>query len=134
VTSADVVYSLDRQMNPKLGGIFGRDFSRVASITATTPSQVTIELKQADYWLEGELASIAGVVIDKGFAGKQSMNYGTPAGSIMCAGAYMSKSWRPGIGVVAVRNPHYWNPSVRSLVSQIALNGVPNATSLTAGC
>ena len=96
-------------------------------------SQVTIKLKQPDYWLEGELASIPGIVIEKSFAEKQGKNYGTPAGSIMCTGAYMFKSWTPGVGVVAVRNPHYWNPSVHPLVGQITLKGVPDVASLTAG-
>ena len=133
VTSADVVYSLDRQMNPRLGGFNVADFSRVASVTATSRSQVTIKLKQPDYWLEGELASIPGIVIEKSFAEKQGKNYGTPAGSIMCTGAYMFKSWTPGVGVIAVRNPHYWNPSVRPLVGQITLKGVPSIAALTAG-
>src|SRR5215467_7434503 len=111
VTPADVVYSLDRNTNPKLGGFYGLVFNRVKSIAATRSSQVTITLKQPDYWLQGELASMPGIVIEQAFAGKQGKNYGTPAGSIMCTGAYMFKSWNPGVGVVAVRNPHYWNPS-----------------------
>ena len=133
VTSADVVYSLDRQMNPELGGFNVTDFNRVASITATSRSQVTIRLKQPDYWLEGELSSIPGIVIEKSYAEEQGSNYGTPAGSIMCTGAYTFKSWTPGVGVVAVRNPHYWNPSVRPLVGQITIEGVPSAATLTAG-
>ena len=77
VTSADVVYSLDRQFSPKLGGYNVADFSRVASITATGTSQVTIKLKQPDYWLEGELASIPGIVIEKSFAeeGRQELRH-----------------------------------------------------------
>ena len=133
VTPADVVYSLDRQLSPKLGGYNAADFSRVALITATGTSQVTIKLKQPDYWLEGELASIPGIVIEKSFAEKQAKNYGTPAGSIMCTGAYMFKSWTPGVGLVAVRNPHYWNPSVHPLAGQITLKPVPDAASVTAG-
>src|SRR5215469_1557211 len=133
VTPADVVYSLDRQMNPQLGGYSEADFSRVAAITATSQSQVTIKLKQADYWLEGELSSIPGIVIEKSFAEKEGKNYGTPGGSIMCTGAYMFKSWTPGVGVVAVRNPHHWNPSVHPLTGQITLKGVPDIATLTAG-
>jgi peptide/nickel transport system substrate-binding protein len=133
VTSADVVYSLDRQRNPRLGGFNVVDFSRVASVTATSRSQVMMKLKQPDYWLEGELASIPGIVIEKSFAEKQGKNYGTPAGSIMCTGAYMFKSWTPGTGVTAVRNPRYWNPSVRPLIGQITLKGVPSIADLTAG-
>jgi peptide/nickel transport system substrate-binding protein len=51
----------------------------------------------------------------------------------MCTGAYMLKSWTPGVGVVAVRNPHYWDPSVHPLIGQITLKGVPDVASLTAG-
>jgi peptide/nickel transport system substrate-binding protein len=133
VTSADVAYSLDRNMNPKLGGLYEWAFDRVASIQATGPAQVTIRLKQPDYWLAGELSGMAGIVIEKSFAEREGASYGTPAGSIMCTGAYMLKSWTPGVGVVAVRNPHYWNPSVHPLVGQITLKGVPDVTSLTAG-
>jgi len=133
VTSADVVYSLDRNTNQTLGGSYGWVFNRVASITATSQDQVAITLKQPDYWLENELSSAPGIVIEKSFAEKQGKNYGTPAGSIMCTGAYMLKSWTPGVGVVAVRNPHYWNPSVHPLVGQITIKGVPSIASLTAG-
>ena len=133
VTSADVVYSLDRQLDPKLGEPWGYAFARVASIAPTSPTQVTIKLKQPDYWLEGELASMPGIVIEKSFAQKEGGNYGTPAGSIMCTGAYMLKSWTPGVGVVAVRNPRYWNRSVHPLVGQITIKGVPDIATLTAG-
>jgi peptide/nickel transport system substrate-binding protein len=133
VTPADVVYSLDRNTNAKLGGFYGAVFSRVASIAATGANQVTITLKQPDYWLEGELASIPGIVIEKTFAEKQGKNYGTPAGSIMCTGAYMFKSWNPGVGVVAAANPHYWNPSVKPLVEKITIKGVPDVSSFTSG-
>ncbi len=133
VTSADVVYSLDRNMNPKLGGFYGAVFSRVKSIQASGPATVTITLKQPDYWLEGELASMPGIVIEKSFAEKQGKNYGTPAGSIMCTGAYKFKSWTPGVGVTAVANPHYWNPSVKPLVQQILIKGAPDISSFTSG-
>ncbi len=133
MTSADVVYSLDRAANPKLGGFYTAVFDRVSSITATSPTQVTITLKQPDYWLEGELSSMPGVIIEKSFAEKEGQNYGTPAGSNMCTGAYMFKSFTPGVGVVAVRDPHYWDPAVHPLVGQITIKGVPDIASLTAG-
>ena len=53
VTSADVVYSLDRAADPKLGGYYVSRLDRIASITATSPAQVTVRLTQPDYWLEG---------------------------------------------------------------------------------
>jgi peptide/nickel transport system substrate-binding protein len=133
VTPADVVYSLDRNTDPKLGGFYSLVFNRVKSIAATGSSQVTITLKQPDYWLQGELASMPGIIIEKSFAEKQGKNYGTPAGSIMCTGAYMFKSWNPGVGVIAVANPHYWNTAVKPLVGQITIKGVPDVSSFTSG-
>jgi peptide/nickel transport system substrate-binding protein len=133
VTSADVVYSLDRNTNPALAGFYGLVFDRVQSIQATSPTQVTITLKQPDYWLEGELSSMAGVVIEKSYAQQQGKNYGTPAGGIMCTGAYEFKSWKPGVGVTAAANPHYWNPAVKPVVQQILLKGVPDVSSFTSG-
>jgi peptide/nickel transport system substrate-binding protein len=133
VTSADVVYSLDRNTNPALGGFYSQVFNRVRSITATGPAQVTITLKQPDYWLEGELSSMAGVVIEKSYAQAQGKNYGTPAGGIMCTGAYEFKSWKPGVGVTAVANPHYWNSKAKPLVQQILIKGAPDVASFTSG-
>ena len=133
VTSADVVYSLDRAASPRLGGYYAGRLDRIASVTATSPTRVTVKLTQPDYWLEGELSSMPGIIIEKSFAEKQGKNYGFPAGSIMCTGAYMLQSWTPGVGVVAVANPHYWNPSVHPLVGQITLKGVHDVTSLTSG-
>ena len=133
VTTADVVYSLDRQMDPSYGGFYGQVFNRVSSIAATGTSQVTITLKRPDYWLEGELSSMPGVVIQKSYALKEGKNYGTPAGGIMCTGAYEFKSWTAGAGVTAAANPHYWNPAIKPLVKQIVIKGVPSAASLTSG-
>ncbi len=108
-------------------------FSRVKSIAATGSDQVTITMKQPDYWLPGELASMPGVIIEKAFAQKQGKKYGTPSGSIMCTGAYKFKSFVPGVGVTAVPNTHYWQPSVKPLVGQIIVKGVASDTELTSG-
>src|SRR5580692_5821582 len=132
VTPADVVYSLDRQMNPSLGGFYGQVFSRVKTIEQTGQDQVTITLNQPDYWLEGELSSMAGVVIEKAYAQAEGKNYGTPSGGIMCTGPYQLKSWSPSAGVVAVANPRYWRGTT-PLIQQITLTGVPDNNDLTAG-
>jgi peptide/nickel transport system substrate-binding protein len=133
VTSADVVYSLDRAANPKLGGYFTTVFQEVKSIAATGPKTITITLKQATSWLEDELSGMPGVVIEKAFAEKEGKNYGTPAGGIMCTGAYEYKSWSPGVGVVAVANPHPWQHGVKPLVKEIVLKGETTTSALANG-
>lgn len=133
VTADDVVFSLERQMDPALGGFFGASFSLVEKIEAAGPGQVTITLKQPDYWLEGELASIPGVVLEKAFVEKEGKNYGTPAGRIMGTGPYMFDSWTPGAGVTAGANPDYWNAAVKPLTGEIVLKGVPASAPLSSG-
>jgi len=131
VTSADVVYSLDRNTDPKLAGFYGASFNRVKSIKATGARQVTITLKQPDYWLQGELASVESVILEKAFVVKEGKKFGTPTGGTMCTGAYKFQSWSPGVGVTAVANPSYWNHAVKPLVGKIVLKGAPNVASYT---
>jgi peptide/nickel transport system substrate-binding protein len=87
VTPADV-YSLDRNTNPKLGGFYGASFDRVKSIKATGSRQVTITLKQPGYRLQGELASVEAVILEKAYVKKEGKKFGTPTGGTMCTGAY----------------------------------------------
>jgi peptide/nickel transport system substrate-binding protein len=131
VTPADVVYSLGRAASTKLGGFFSAYFSEVKSVAVTAKNAVTITLKKPTAWLEFELAGMPGAVIEKAFAEKAGKNYGTPAGGIMCTGAYEYKSWTPGVGVFAAANPHYWQHGVRPLVKQIVVKGEATNSALT---
>lgn len=133
LTPEDVVYSLERNTNTKLGGFYGATFSRVTSIAATGSNQVTIKLSQPDYWLAGELASTPGWIVEKAYVESQGADFGTSAGGTMCTGAYKLDSWKPGEGLTFVRNDSYWNPAVKPLVRQIHLIGTPDEASLTSG-
>jgi len=123
MTSADVVYSLQRAANPKVGGFYTSIFSRVKSITASGPDQVTITLTKPDYWLLGELSSLPGVVIEKAFAQKAGSKYGTIAVGGMCTGPYKIQSWTNGGGLVAVPNPNYWDATVKPKAQKIIFKG-----------
>jgi peptide/nickel transport system substrate-binding protein len=131
LTPEDVVYSLERNTNPKLGGFYGATFDRVKSIEATGSNEVTINLKEPDYWLAGELASTPGWIVEKSYVEEKGADFGTPAGGTMCTGSYKLKSWKPGEGVTVVRNDAYWNPDVKPLVDQIVFKGTPDEAALT---
>jgi peptide/nickel transport system substrate-binding protein len=131
LTPEDVVYSLERQTNPKLGGFYGATFDRVKSIEVTGSNQVTINLKEPDFWLPGELASTPGWIVEKSYVEEKGADFGTPAGGTMCTGSYKLKSWKPGEGITVVRNDTYWNPDVKPLVDQILFKGTPDEAGLT---
>ena len=133
LTSADVVYSLNRQMDPKLGGFYGLVFDRVSSITATSRLQVTIKLKQPDYWLPGELASTPGFITEKAFTQAAGKNFGTSSGGTMCSGPYKLKTWKPGDVLAVAPNTHYWDKQLIPRVGELDFKGVPTDAAATSG-
>jgi peptide/nickel transport system substrate-binding protein len=132
VTADDVVYSLDRQMDPKLGGFYGAVFNRVKSINATDTSTVTITLKQPDYWLPGELASTPGFIIEKAFAEKAGKDFGTVTGRTMCSGPYELSTWKTGDVLAAKANASYWDASLRPKVPEIDFKAESSDSAATA--
>ena len=77
-----------------------------------------------------DIALFANGIIPNNYGGETAKQFYThPIGT----GPYMFKSWNPGVGVVAVANPHYWNSSVHPLIDQITIKGVPDVSSITSG-
>jgi peptide/nickel transport system substrate-binding protein len=133
LTADDVVYSLERQTDPKLAGFYAAVYQRVDAIAATDAHTVTITLKQPDSWLLGELSSVAGMIVEKSFAAKAGTKYGTPDGGAMCTGAYKLKSWKVGEGITLVPNPAWWDKSVTPHVQELVITGVPDEAAFTSG-
>jgi peptide/nickel transport system substrate-binding protein len=132
VTAADALYSLQRNVDPKRGGFYGTVFSNVASMSATGPDEVTIKLKQPDYWLDGELSQMPGVVVEKAFAEKAGKAFGTPAGGTMCTGAYQLDDWKGGDVLRVKPNAGYWGDH-KAQVQSLELRGISDEATLTSG-
>jgi peptide/nickel transport system substrate-binding protein len=134
VTAADAVFSLKRAADPKAGGFYSSVFDRVKSITAVGPMKVEIRLSKPDYWLQGELSSPAGEIVEKAYAQKAGAKFGTVTGGTMCSGPFMVSSWKTGQGVTLVPNPNYWDTSLpKPKLNKLVLIGVPDDATLTAG-
>ena len=133
VTADDVLYSLQRAADPKAGGFYGAVFSRVASMKKTSDTVVTVTLKQPDFWLDGELSQMPGVVVEKAFGESKGRKLGTPQGGLMCSGPYKVGSWKAGSTLNVVRNDGYWDASHKAKVAEIDFRGVPDDASMTSG-
>ena len=133
VTADDVLFSLQRAADPKGGGFYPQVFSRVASMKKTSDKVVTISLKEPDFWLDGELSQMPGVVVQKAFAESKGRKFGTPQGGTMCAGPYKVGSWKAGSTLNAVANKDYWDTSHKPKVAEIDFKGVPDDSSMTSG-
>ncbi|MGI9117482.1 MAG: ABC transporter substrate-binding protein [Gaiellales bacterium] len=133
LTSADVVYSLGRARDAKLGGFYTNAFARVKSIEATDAKTVTITLTQPDTWLYGELSSMPGVVYEKAFAEQAGADFGTVKGGTMCTGAYKLDTWKTGDGVKVAKYDGYWDTAHAAQASSITLKGIPDDATATSG-
>ena len=106
LSGADVRYSLQRLVNPKLG-LFGG-----AALSSIDPNQIKIvdkrtircTLKQADATILDALGQYIAGIVPVGYSpnavGKANPNIGT--------GPYKVQSFTPGQQSTHVRNPNYW--------------------------
>lgn len=133
VTPEDVVYSLKRNLDPRIAGFYGPAFTRVDTIEQSGPGQVTVTFRKPDMWLRGELAAMPGVVLQKSFVESRGAKFGTASGGMMCSGAYRLGSWKPGAELTGVANDAYWRPEYAAQTREIVLKGVGSDAALTSG-
>ncbi|MFM7686977.1 MAG: ABC transporter substrate-binding protein [Actinomycetota bacterium] len=133
MTADDVVFSLNRQKDPALGGFYGAVFAKVSDIAATGANEVTITTTQQDMLLRGELSGPVGAVVQKAFTEAQGANFGSAAGGVMCTGPYQLTNWAVGEGLTFDRYDGYWDTSLPMKLKSITIKGVSDEAVLTAG-
>ena len=113
MTADDVVYSLERQLDPDLGSSWGQVFDNVGSISKTGPLQVTVKLKRPDSQFPQYMATAAGVVASEKGVKAAGKDYGT-SGSLDCTGPYRLGSWNKGQSLELDRFDGYWGTPAKS--------------------
>jgi peptide/nickel transport system substrate-binding protein len=118
LTTADVLYSLQRSASKASGSELATFFGSVASMKATGPSQITIKLKGPDPFFRYSLAVTP--IGEKAFWSKHLKDIGTPGVMNMGTGPFKFVSFAPDQGVTLVRNDRYWGkePAVENLKLQ----------------
>jgi peptide/nickel transport system substrate-binding protein len=132
LTAADVVFSLTRQLNPKLGGTWTDPwFTDVASIKQTGANQVTVRFTQADAVFVEIMSTTAGQISEAAYATAKGKEYGTSAGGLMCTGPYEFVKWTPGQSIVTKANQHYWNASQAASIQTLTFDFITDPNTLT---
>jgi len=124
LTATDVAYSLNRNLDPKVGSYWSSAFQNVASITATGSLEVTVKLSRPDELFNQNMALAAGAISEKQFDEVHGKNVGTPSVGVMCSGPYKFVSWAPGNDLTVVKNGDYWDSSIQAKVSKIVFSFV----------
>ncbi len=131
LTAADVAYSLERNLDPKVQPVNGGFFAYVKAITATGPLQVTVTFKQPDELFNKEMATIAGGITEKAFAQAKGTSFGTAKGGVMYTGPYVLKSWSPGSEIVLEKNPNYWDSAYAPKVQTVNVKFIVDSSTVT---
>ncbi|CAB4935994.1 unannotated protein [freshwater metagenome] len=109
MTADEVVYSLNRNLDPKVASFSAAVFRNVDSIKATGPLEVTVTFKMPDAQFIDSMAGIAGAVVQKAFTEKAGPNVGARGTGVMCTGPFSLSDWQSGSKIVLARNEGYWD-------------------------
>jgi peptide/nickel transport system substrate-binding protein len=132
MTADDVVWSMRHNMTDP-GSFYAYLFTNVASIDKTGAHEVTVSLKRPDYLFNDELASYAGVVVEKKFYEQHGDKAGTPQVGVMCTGPYEFSKWTQGQSISATRYDGYWNKALPLKVENIDFTFVTDDSAITSG-
>lgn len=130
MTVDDVVYSLNRHLDPALGSYMNWFFENVESIEATGDWEVTVKLVQPDANWQYVLATSAGMIVKKDYAEEQGDAFGSAEGGIIGTGPFKYESWTTGSKVVLTKNENYWDESATTNVSKINFSILADDTTL----
>jgi peptide/nickel transport system substrate-binding protein len=133
LTVGDVVYSLNRQLDPKLGTFYTAWVADIKSIAQTGPDEVTLTTKVPDVIVAQMMASGLGTVIEKRYAEAKGSAYGTASGGLECTGPFELKSWQTGRQITLTRNPGYWDATLEPKVETLIFKFITDPTTLIDG-
>ena len=132
LTAADVVFSLQRNLDPKVQPVNGGFFSYVKDIKQTGPLQVTVTFKQPDELFNKEMATIAGGITEKAYVEKVgNAAFGTAKGGVMYTGPYKLKTWSPGNEIVLQKNTSYWDSALVPKAATVNVKFIVDSSTLT---
>lgn len=139
MTAQDVVYSLNRHVDPEEGSYWSSDAvsGNIASIEATAETEVTVTLKTADWTFNSYMATPMGVVVSEEHRKATGEAYGTPQGGVMCTGPFSVADWNSGQSITLAKNEAYWNtdriPKVAKLEIQFIVDPAAISNALVSG-
>ena len=131
VMAEDVAYSLNRNLDPKLGSYYSFYYRNVAKIVATGARQVTVTLKKPDYVFNEGMGSAAGAIVERADAVKRGVSLGTPNGGLMCSGPFELGGWKPGTSLLITQNSSYWRPQGKAKAGSITFSFLSDDTAQT---
>ncbi|WP_435747378.1 ABC transporter substrate-binding protein [Microbacterium sp. PMB16] len=129
VTAEDVAFSLQRAAHPS--SIVSFIFANVASITVSGDNAVTVDFSVPDVLFNYEMATFAGMVVQRAFTEAAGEQAGSASAGVMCSGPYQFESWTPGESIVLTKNSNYWNGDLPLLADRVTFRFIADTAAST---
>lgn len=132
MTAEDVAWSMQKNMTDKTS-FYSYLYLNVKAIAVTGAHQVTVTLAHPNYLFNEELASFAGVVVEKQYYQAHEKAFGTSNGGLMCTGPFAFGAWTQGQSITLKANPTYWNKALQPKVKTLVFSFVTDDNAITSG-
>lgn len=119
MTADDVVASMNRHLDPKVGSFWFSSYSQVDNIKKTGANEVTVTTKVPDALFGDAMAGAAGVVGSAAAFKKYGANYGNSSGGVNCTGPFELKKWQAGEKISLTRFDGYWDPKLKAKAKEL---------------
>lgn len=133
MTVDDVVYSLNRHLDPAEGSYLASSFADVTGIEKTGEGEVTLTLSEPNTILVEELATNLGAVVQQKQREAAGENYGNPEAGVMCTGPFQVGEWKQGQSISLDRYDGYWNAEKRAKAKEVVIGFVVDPTAIATG-
>ena len=130
MTIDDVVWSLNRHLDPDVGSYWGSWWANVESVEATSDREVTITLSRPDVVFPQMMSTPAGCIADREFVEAAGADYGTPDGGVNCTGPFELAEWNKGQNFVFERFEGYWNDELRAQAATVEVPFIANEATM----
>ena len=131
MTTADVVFSMKRHLNPASYWAFA--YFNVKSIEQTGAWEVTVHMKRPDVIFPGLMATPAGGVGPQAYVTAKGKNYGTAKAGPVGTGPFKFTSWNPGSNITLSRNDAYWDTAHAPKTKSVVFSFIPEESTMTTG-
>jgi peptide/nickel transport system substrate-binding protein len=128
MTTDDVVFSLNRHIDPKVGSQIAAYFVNVAAFTKTGTNEMTINLKRPDPDVQNSL--VFAPILSEAFVKKIGSGLGSPGSGlrIMGTGPYELTSFPSSTSATINRFEGYWG--TKPVVQKCSFTCIPDAQTL----
>lgn len=109
MTADDVVASMERHLDPKIGSFWFSIYQNVTGIKKTGDHEVTVTTSIPDALFGESMSGAAGVVGSAASYKKLGADYGNSSGGVNCTGPFELTKWQSGEKLSLTRFEDYWD-------------------------